>query len=328
MNFQTKVIILIVGLILFSIAILTIICSIYFFYTLTRKGLTKMKKKILTFKNIPSPESFKDFIDSNWYKNHNASKLHITSYDNLKLSGIFVRNTKPSKNIVILSHGYTASSSAMLCYTSYYYNKGFNILAVDNRCHGESQGKYLGMGYLDHFDILKWIDKCKELLGNDCKIILHGVSMGAATVCITAGYNPPKNVKCIISDCAYDRISDVYKQTITSSTKILATPIIKGTSLICKLMAGYYFSDAAPINFVSKTPVPILYIHGDKDTFVPSYMADNLFNATPPDKRDILLIKGAGHGEAVIKDNQTYFNKIDNFIDKIFYISQYKPKEV
>ena len=133
MNFQTKVIILIVGLILFSIAILTIICSIYFFYALTRKGLTKMKKKILTFKNIPSPESFKDFIDSNWYKNHNASKLHITSYDNLKLSGIFVRNTKPSKNIVILSHGYTASSSAMLCYTSYYYNKGFNILAVDNR---------------------------------------------------------------------------------------------------------------------------------------------------------------------------------------------------
>ena len=267
MNFQTKVIILIVGLILFSIAILTIICSIYFFYALTRKGLTKMKKKILTFKNIPSPESFKDFIDSNWFKNHNASKLHITSYDNLKLSGIFVRNTKPSKNIVILSHGYTASSSAMLCYTSYYYNKGFNILAVDNRCHGESQGKYLGMGYLDHFDILKWIDKCKELLGNDCKIILHGVSMGAATVCITAGYNPPKNVKCIISDCAYDRISDVYKQIITSSTKILATPIIKGTSLICKLMAGYYFSDAAPINFVSKTPVPILYILGDNDTF-------------------------------------------------------------
>ena len=85
MNFQTKVIILIVGLILFSIAILTIICSIYFFYALTRKGLTKMKKKILTFKNIPSPESFKDFIDNNWFKNHNASKLHITSYDNLKL---------------------------------------------------------------------------------------------------------------------------------------------------------------------------------------------------------------------------------------------------
>lgn len=178
------------------------------------------------------------------------------------------------------------------------------------------------MGYLDHFDILKWIDKSKEILGNDCKIILHGVSMGAATVCITAGDNLPKNVKCIVSDCAYDRIAVVYKHVIKSSTKILATPIIKGTSLICKLLAGYYFSDAAPINFVSKTPVPILYIHGDKDTFVPSYMADNLFNATPADKRDILLIKGAGHGESVIIDNQSYFNKIDNFIDKILYISQ------
>lgn len=59
----------------------------------------------------------------------------------------------------------------MLCYTSYYYNKGFNILSVDNRCHGKSEGKYLGMGYLDHFDILKWIDKSKELLGNDCNLM-------------------------------------------------------------------------------------------------------------------------------------------------------------
>lgn len=171
MNFQTKIIIFILGLILLSIAILTIICSTYFFYALTRKGLTKMKKKILTFKNIPSPERFKAFIDNNWFENHNASQLYITSYDSLKLSGIFVRNTKPSKNIVILSHGYTASASAMLCYTSYYYNKGFNILSVDNRCHGKSEGKYLGMGYLDHFDILKWIDKSKELLGNDCNLM-------------------------------------------------------------------------------------------------------------------------------------------------------------
>ena len=85
MNFQTKIIIFILGLILFSIAILTIICSTYFFYALTRKGLSKMKKKILTFKNIPSAESFKPFIDHNWFKNHNASQLHITSYDNLKL---------------------------------------------------------------------------------------------------------------------------------------------------------------------------------------------------------------------------------------------------
>ena len=91
MNFQTKIIIFILCLILFSIAILTIICSTYFFYALTRKGLSKMKKKILTFKNIPSAESFKPFIDHNWFKNHNASQLHITSYDNLKLSGIFVR---------------------------------------------------------------------------------------------------------------------------------------------------------------------------------------------------------------------------------------------
>ena len=90
MNFQTKIIIFILGLILLSIAILTIICSKYFFYALTRKGLTKMKKKILTFKNIPSPERFKAFIDNNWFENHNASQLYITSYDSLKLSGIFV----------------------------------------------------------------------------------------------------------------------------------------------------------------------------------------------------------------------------------------------
>ena len=79
MNFQTKIIIFILCLILFSIAILTIICSTYFFYALTRKGLSKMKKKILTFKNIPSAESFKPFIDHKKKKNHNAAQLHITS---------------------------------------------------------------------------------------------------------------------------------------------------------------------------------------------------------------------------------------------------------
>ena len=316
MNFQTKIIIFILGLILFSIAILTIICSTYFFYALTRKGLSKMKKKILTFKNIPSAESFKPFIDHNWFKNHNASQLHITSYDNLKLSGIFVRNAKPSKNIVILSHGYTASASAMLCYTSYYYNKGFNILSVDNRCHGESEGKYLGMGYLDHFDILKWIDKSKEILGNDCKIILHGVSMGAATVLMASGDELPQNVKAIIADSGYTSVWDIFASEAKARFGIPAFPVLNMFQVVAKIRAGYDIKKASALEQVKKSNTPILFIHGDKDDFVPESMCEKLYDSANCIKEK-LIISGAGHTDSKYKEPNTYYNKIFEFIDKV-----------
>ena len=152
-----------------------------------------------------------------------------------------------------------------------------------------------------------------EKAGEDVQIILHGNSMGGATVLMMSGLKLPEQVKGIISDCAFTSMKDVFTHVLHSMYHIPAFPIIQIASWINTKKVGYGLDDCNSAREVEKAEVPILFIHGDKDVFVPCWMTEEAYKhcASPKTK---LIVEGAGHGESYYKDTEGYERAMDSFI--------------
>lgn len=252
--------------------------------------------------------------EENWISDQsNYCDEEIESFDNLKLHGYKINNEN-SNVWVITVHGYMGSGAKMASYAENFYNMGYNVLVTDLRGHGKSEGDYIGMGWNDRKDILRWIDLIlKE--NNNAKIILHGVSMGGATVMMTSGEELPENVKCIIEDCGYSSVVDEFEDKLKNIFNLPKTPILQAADLVSRVRAGYWFSDASSVNQLKKAKVPILFIHGDKDDFVPYDMLDKVYNAADVEKEK-LVVEGAEHANSAYVNPELYWNTISNFINK------------
>ncbi|MDY2629887.1 MAG: alpha/beta hydrolase [Clostridium sp.] len=247
----------------------------------------------------------------------NYSDVYIESFDKLKLHGYMILNENSTDNWVITVHGYTGKGLQMSSYAKKFYDMGYNILIPDLRGHGESEGNYIGMGWYDRLDILKWINLIIE--GNEnSKIILHGISMGAATVSMVSGEVLPNNVKAIIADCGYTSVWEQFSHQLKDIYSLPNFPVMNASSLIARFKTGYGLKEASALKQVKKSKTPILFIHGDKDDFVPYRMMDELYNAANCEKEK-LTIHGAGHAKSSKVDPDLYWSTIENFINK--YIS-------
>ena len=247
----------------------------------------------------------------------NYSDETINSFDNLKLHGYKVLNPNNSNKWVITVHGYTSEGINMSSYAKNYYDMGYNVLIPDLRSHGLSEGDYIGMGWDDRLDIISWINNILED-NADAEIILHGVSMGAATVSMVSGEDLPSNVKAIVADCGYTSVWDEFAYQLDDLFSLPQFPILNVSSLVSKVRAGYFLGTASSLKQVEKSKTPILFIHGDKDDFVPYYMMEELYNATSSEK-EMLTIKDAGHAKSSEVDPETYWTTVYNFTNK--YIS-------
>ena len=248
----------------------------------------------------------------------NYSDETINSFDNLKLHGYKVLNPNNSNKWVITVHGYTSEGINMSSYAKNYYDMGYNVLIPDLRSHGLSEGDYIGMGWDDRLDIISWINNILED-NADAEIILHGVSMGAATVSMVSGEDLPSNVKAIVADCGYTSVWDEFAYQLDDLFSLPEFPILNVSSLVAKVRAGYFLGEASTLKQVAKSKTPILFIHGDEDDFVPYYMMEELYNATSSEK-EMLTIKNAGHAKASEVDPETYWTTVSNFTSK--YITQ------
>lgn len=252
---------------------------------------------------------------NNWLLNNSKyTDEYITSFDNLKLHSYKLLNENPSNKWAIVVHGYTSEGLKMSSYAENFYNAGYNIIVPDLRAHGLSEGNYIGMGWDDRFDIISWINYVLNENSNS-EIVLFGVSMGASTVSMTSGEELPSNIKAIIADCGYTSVWNEFSYQLDSLFSLPEFPVMNVSSLVSKIRAGYSLKEASAIEQVKKSKTPILYIHGDKDDFVPTYMVDELYNATTSPKEK-LIIKGAGHALSSSVDPYNYWNTVFNFINK------------
>lgn len=253
--------------------------------------------------------------DLEWFKSKEDKKsVYILSDDNLKLHSYKIMREEESHKWAIVVHGYMSSAIYMSRIARCYYEMGYNVLMIDLRSHGKSEGSYIGMGWPDRLDILAWIDYITQI-DKDSQIVLHGVSMGAGTVMMASGEDLKENVKAIVEDCGYTSAWEEFKYQLKSLYKLPSFPIMNGADRISKLRAGYSIKEASAIEQIKKSKTPMLFIHGDEDKFVPYEMMQELYDAAPCEKA-MVTIKGAGHAEAGTTDSELYWQSVRSFLDK------------
>lgn len=253
------------------------------------------------------------------------SDVYITSFDGLKLHATYfpaLNDTEEPhsgiKKTVICFHGYTGEGlSNHTAISEYFLKNGYAILLPDARAHGESEGTYIGFGCLDRQDAARWIDWVIQECGEDVEIMLHGTSMGGATVLMTSGLELPENVKGIVSDCGFTSPKEVFTHVLNSMYHLPAFPAIHGADLINKKLAGYGMDECNAKREVQKAKVPILFIHGSADTFVPCSMCHEIYDCCRAPKKK-LIIEGAAHAESYYVDMETYEKALTEFAEEIF----------
>lgn len=246
----------------------------------------------------------------------NYSGKYIESYDKLQLHSYVV--SQNSNKWAIVVHGYGGSGKLMSDKSKYFYDMGYNVLIPDLRGHGKSEGDYIGMGWKDRLDIISWINFIIKENPN-AEIVLHGTSMGAATVLMTSGENLPSNVKAIVADCAYTSAWDEFSYQLETYLKVPSSYILNVTNMVTKLKAGYSLKEASALECVKKATVPILFIHGDKDKFVPYSMMDKLYDATSSPKEK-LTIDGGEHANSDLVSPFLYWLTLEDFLNQ--YVTQ------
>lgn len=244
-----------------------------------------------------------------WYS-ENGEDVYIMS-DSLRLHGKLFKN--PGTKYALVCHGYTSKAKHMAGFVNKFHSLGYNVLAVDARAHGDSEGTKIGMGWVERFDVIEWI-KYIISLEPDAQIILHGVSMGASTVLMASGEELPKNVKAIIADCGYTSEWDEFRQE-ADVLHIPWFPVLNASSAISKVRDGYDFKQASAVEQVKKSHIPTLFIHGSKDELVPYGMLNELYSAANCEK-EILTIQGAGHALSSSVASELYWNTVETFLKK------------
>lgn len=253
----------------------------------------------------------------NWVHDQNFEELMLESRDGLKLSGYFLPATKPTDKLVILTHGYLGNAKQMGLFGIFYYQElGYNIFMPDARGHGKSEGDYYGFGWPDRLDLIDWTNALVERLGSDTEVIYHGLSMGAATVLMASGEaDLPSQVKAIVADSPYGSVYQLFAYQMKRMFHLPAFPLLDSTSLVTKARAGYLFREASALKEVQHTDVPILYIHGKADTFVPVKNAIELYDNTSS-STELFLVDGANHGESYAKEPEAYKEKVQKFLQQ------------
>lgn len=308
-----KIILGIIGILL----IINIVAG-FFFYNLAIERNVKEFLQGNTDLEV-SAEAMDVFLEGDWREwvdQQDFEEMELTAYDGLKLQGYFLKAKEPTNKTVVLAHGYLGRGSDMGLYGQYYYEElGYNVFFADSRGHGDSEGDYIGFGWDDRLDFIDWTDQLIEKLGPDTEIVMHGVSMGAATVLMATGEQLPENVKAIVADSPYTSVYDMFAYQMKRMYHLPAIPILPTTSMVTKMQAGYSLTEASALDQVKKAEVPILYIHGNADTFVPTRMTEELYENTKSDA-EIMTVDEAGHGEAFVLAKDKYIEKLNGFLGK------------
>ena len=282
-------------------------------------------RSVLKRDDTPRPEPtgiWKEIDDENRAAKEKYKKLpheawSIQTRDGLTLRAVFLPNPKGTDKIMLGIHGYHCNGlDEYIRFADFYMEQGFSILLPDNRAHGKSDGKYIGFGWLDRLDIIAWAEELVRRLGPDISILLHGISMGSAAVLCASGEDTlPRQVRGITADCGYVSAWEEFRLQLKVRYHLPAFPVLYFASLACRLSAGWFFGSCSPVRQVAKARIPILFVHGDRDDFVPTAFVHPLYEACPSDK-ELLLIPGAGHALSYQIGRPAYEAAILRLIEK------------
>lgn len=241
--------------------------------------------------------------------------VFITSFDGLRLHAKFYAASERKAPVQIMFHGYKSSAERDFCGgLREGIDGGFNVLLVDQRAHGESEGKYLTFGVNERFDCLSWASYAAERFGNDVKIYLYGISMGASTVLMASALPLPKSVSGIVADCGYTSPKAIICSVLRDH-HVPAAPVYAVAKLGARLFCGFDLDSASAPDVLSRSHIPVLFIHGDDDRFVPCRMSRENFEASAAEHKKLLIVHNAGHGLSYMLDRPAYLSALHSFLE-------------
>jgi fermentation-respiration switch protein FrsA (DUF1100 family) len=257
----------------------------------------------------------RDAENPDWLDPLPKEALVLRAEDGIELRGYYIPADRPSKRIAVVIHGHRSSVNGAENYALLYRERGFNVFAADNRAHGSSGGNFIGMGWLDRKDYLRWLDLLIEKNGPGTEILLHGISMGAAAVMMMSGEALPGEVKCVVEDCGYTSVFDEVAYQLKKRLGLPAFPLVYMAGFASKLLAGYSFTEGSALAAVKKAEVPIFFIHGGGDDYNPASMVYELYEAASCDK-ELWVVPGAKHGGAYRTDPEAYARRVSAFYER------------
>ena len=237
--------------------------------------------------------------------------VSIQSHDGLTLSGRYyhVRDGAP---VDIAFHGYRSSPMTDFAGGSEMsLDMGHNLILVDQRAHGKSEGRTIGFGIQERRDCLRWVEYVVERFGSDVQIMLYGISMGAATVLMASGLDLPEQVRGIVADCPYSSVKDIICRVGEKKglPAWLTWPLVR---IGAKVYGGFDIAETDAVEAVKAAKVPILIIHGEGDNFVPCEMSD--LAQHNPDLVTRVTFPGADHGISYLTDPGRYRQVVSDFV--------------
>ena len=252
----------------------------------------------------------------------------VVTADGERHHAVYARGAGAAGRTAILVHGYKDSHARMLPIARIYADMGYNILLPDLHAHGLSDGTEIQMGWKDREDVIRWIGVADSLFADSTgrpRIVLHGVSMGAATVMCVAGERLPESVRCFVEDCGYTSVWEEFGHQLRDQFGLPEFPVLYAASALCKLRYGWWFGEASPVAQLRKKEVPMLYIHGSSDMYVPSEMVFPLYNANPVHLssngvyrhyNDIWITLGCTHASSIHDYPAEYAERVGQFVGK------------
>lgn len=249
-----------------------------------------------------------------WAAQAKQEETAITSFDGLQLKGTIFLQEEESHQWMILVHGYMTNRKFMHDFAYDFYQYGFNLLLVDCRGSGKSEGDYTSMGWLDRLDVKQWVEAVVAR-DPDSEIALFGISMGGATVMMTSGEELPVNVRCIVEDCGYTSVEDIFAFQLKAIFHLPKFPLLNAADTVCQIRGGFSVKEASAVAQLAKNTRPMLFIHGEEDGFVPFSMLEEVYEATDAPKEK-LVVPGAPHALAFEIAHQTYVDTVMKFVIK------------
>ena len=272
-----------------------------------------------TYRNKPTDDpvtiqmrEFEEKVERN-LKYMNLEDCWIKSHDGLNLHAYYREAPIKTNKVIISVHGWHGEALRTSSQFSHFLvDFTYNVLFVDLRSYGQSEGRYTTYGIKDSEDIMEWIDYIVDRFQGDVSIALDGISMGGNTV-LTVADKVPMQVKCIINDCGFTNASAEFKECLKS----IKVPVffLAFANIINMIVNGWSFSKTSAIKSVEGSKVPILFIHGAKDTFVPTYMVKQLYNACTSEKY-IHIFENAAHARSYFLNKEAYKKIVLDFLAK------------
>lgn len=250
-----------------------------------------------------------------WNETVKKEKLTLEADDGRILVAQKIVIDKKNDNWVVILHGQNGSVEDIYDIGLRYASEGYNIFMPDLRAHGESEGSYYGMGWLDRLDVINWIDVI--LKDNpSANIILHGVDLGADTALMLSGEPLKESIKCIIAEGAYTSAWDAVKiEYKTRHADWPTFPMMHMLNPVAKVWGGYSLTEADAVKQVAKTDVPILLIRGQNDTFITEDMTKELDEAIASE-HEVLTVATGTHEDCRFAEPDTYYNKVFEFVER------------